>query len=55
MALDSPEINFLFIFNPFSMGTGWTLYKVRGFFRISYGTGYNDMNFKEDDASDRVL
>ena len=25
--------------NPFSMGTGWTLYKVCGGFRISYGTG----------------
>ena len=26
-------------FNPFSTGTGWTLYKVYGGFRISYGTG----------------
>ena len=25
--------------NPFSTGTGWTLYKVYGGFRISYGTG----------------
>ena len=27
------------LFNPFSTGTGWTLYKVYGGFRISYGTG----------------
>ena len=26
-------------FNPFSTGTGCTLYKVYGGFRISYGTG----------------
>ena len=26
-------------FNPFSTGTGWTLYKVYGGFRISYGMG----------------
>ena len=25
--------------NLFSTGTGWTLYKVYGGFRISYGTG----------------
>ena len=25
--------------NPFSTGTGWTLYKVYGGFRFSYGTG----------------
>ena len=25
--------------NPFSTGTGWTLYKVYGGFRILYGTG----------------
>ena len=25
--------------NPFSTGTGWTLYKAYGSFRISYGTG----------------
>ena len=25
--------------NPFSTGTGWTLYKVYGGFRISYGMG----------------
>ena len=29
----------LFLLNPFSMGTRWTLYKVYGGFRISYGTG----------------
>ena len=27
------------LINPFSTGTGWTLYKVYGGFRISYGTG----------------
>ena len=29
----------LFNVNPFSTGTGWTLHKVYGDFRISYGTG----------------
>ena len=30
---------FVQIVNPFSTGTVWTLYKVYGGFRISYGTG----------------
>ena len=29
----------LFLLNPFSTGTGWTLYKLYGGFRISYETG----------------
>ena len=31
-----PSCLFKFILNPFSTGTGWTLYKVYGGFRISY-------------------
>ena len=27
------------VLNPFSTGTGWTLYKVNGGFRILYGMG----------------
>ena len=32
-------ISVVLYLNPFSTGTGWTLYKVYGGFRISYGTG----------------